>query len=346
MKRIKAGFTLMEILLVITIIGLLAAIILTGLSTARSKARDAKRLTDLQTIASALEFYYDSTGHYPIALGQVTECGHSGNWIPDGTNYNWSNQYIATLPRDPAENCSGSNPQGYAYQSSGSTYQLTTTLENPSPPSTSNQTFVYNGSSFQPVPADSQPIAVSLQSSVSNPTNQSPIPIVVTFSRAVTDFAASSISLVHGIVSGFSQVLASVFNVFITPTDNNTVVVSINGGAVHDQNGIGNAAAQFTITYDSLLPHAALSPNPLPGAVSGPFTVSVNFTVEVVDFSATSISIANGSVTGFTEQDGSDYTFTVTPTIHGTVSVSVPGGITHSSAGNGNVASNVISTTY
>jgi len=102
--------------------------------------------------------------------------------------------------------------------------------------------------------------------------------------------------------------------VFVTPTDNNTVVVSVNGGAVHDQNGVGNAAAQFTITYDSLLPHAALSPNPLPGAVSGPFTVSVNFTVAVVDFSATSISIANGSVTGFTEQDGSDYTFTVTPT--------------------------------
>ena len=346
MKHAKAGFTLMEILLVIAIIGLLAAIVMVGLSGARSKARDAKRLTDLQTIASTLEFYYDSTGHYPIATGQITECTHSGNWIPDGANYNWSTQYIATLPRDPAENCSGSSPQTYSYQSSGNTYQLTTTLENPSPPSTSNQTFVYNGSSFQPVPADSQPIGVSLQSSVSNPTNESPIPIIVTFSRAVVDFSQASLSLVHGIVSGFSQVLASVFNVFVTPTDNNTVVVSINGGAVHDQNGIGNAAAQFTITYDSLLPHAALSPDPLPGSVSGPFSVSVNFTVAVVDFSATSISIANGSVTGFVKQDGSDYTFTVTPTVRGRVSVSVPGGITHSAAGNGNVASNVISTTY
>jgi hypothetical protein len=162
----------------------------------------------------------------------------------------------------------------------------------------------------------------------------------------VVDFTQSSISLVHGIVSGFSQVLASVFNVFVTPTDNNTVVVSVNGGAAHDQNGIGNAAAQFTITYDSLLPHVALSPDPLPGAVSGPFTVSVNFTVEVIDFSATSISIANGSVTGFAKQDGSDYTFTVTPKSRGTVAVSILGGITHSAAGNGNVASNVISTTY
>lgn len=345
MKRPR-GFTLIEILLVITIIAILAAIVLVGLNSARSKARDAERLTDLQTIASALEFYYDDTGHYPIATGQVTECEHAGNWIPDGTNYNWSSKYIATLPRDPAENCSGSNPQTYAYQSDGVTYQLTTTLENPSPPSTTNQTFVYNGSSFQPVPADSSPVGVSLASSLSNPTNQSPIPIIVTFSRDVVDFTDATLSIAHGVVSGFSEVLASVFDVFITPTDNNTVVVSINGGAVHDQNGIGNAAAQFTITYDSLLPHAALSPDPLPQTVSGSFPVSVNFTVAVVDFSASSISIANGSVSNFAEQDGSDYTFTVTPATHGTVSVSIPGGIAHSAAGNGNVASNNISTTY
>lgn len=140
--------------------------------------------------------------------------------------------------------------------------------------------------------------------------------------------------------------LATVFNIFITPTDNNLVVVNVSGGATHDQNGVGNAAAQFIIIYDSLLPHVALSPDPLPGTVSGPFSVSVNFTVGVVDFSAGSVSIANGTVTSFTEQNGSNYTFTVTPTNHGTISVSVPGGITHSAAGNGNVASNVISTTY
>ncbi len=347
LRRGRAGFTLIEILLVIAIIGILASIILVGLNGARSKARDATRLTDLQTIASALEFYYDDTGHYPVATGQITECDHAGNWIPDGTNYDWSNKYITSLPRDPSENCSGSGTQqAYAYQSDGITYQITTTLENPSPPSTANQTFAYNGSSFQPVPTDTTAIAVSFQSSVSNPTDQSPIPILITFSRAVVDFSQSSISLVYGVVSGFSEVLATAFDVYITPTDNNTVVVSVNGGAVHDQNGVGNAAAQFTITYDSLLPHAALSPDPLPGVVSGPFSVSINFTVAVVDFSASSISIANGSVTSFTEQDGSNYTFTVTPTTHGTVSVSIPGGITHSAAGNGNVASNVISTTY
>lgn len=341
----RSGFTLIELLMVIAIVGLLAAIVLVGLSSARSKARDAKRIADLQALASAVQFYYEDTGHYPVSTTQISECAHAGNWIPDGADYTWSTKYLSIVPRDPSEKCSGGSPTAYTYQSDGITYQMTTKLERPAPPLNANQGFAYNGSSFEPI-ADTSPIGVSISSSASNPTNQSPIPVVVTFSRAVVDFSQSSLSLLRGVVSGFSEVLASVYNLFITPTDLDTVVVSLTGNAVHDANGVGNASAQFTITYDSLLPHAALSPNPLPPTVPGSFSVSVNFTVPVVDFSASSVSTANGSVSNFVKQDGSNYTFTVTPVAHGSVSVSIPGNITHSAAGNGNVASNVISTSY
>ncbi len=344
-RKTNAGFTLIELLMVIAIVGILAAIVLVGLSSARSKARDAKRISDLQALASALQFYYEDTGHYPIAIGQVSECAHAGNWIPDGTDYTWSTKYFSTTPRDPSEQCTGPDTQAYTYQSDGTTYQMTTKLERPAPPLNANQTFAYNGSSFQPY-IDTSPITVSISSSAPNPTNQSPIPLVVTFSRAVVDFSQSSLSLLRGVVSGFTEVLASVYNLFVTPTDIDTVVVSLTGNAVHDSNGVGNASAQFTITYDSLLPHVALAPDPLPGTVSGPFQVEVNFTVPVTDFTGASVSIANGSVSNFAAQDSSNYSFTVTPSSHGTVSVSVPGNITHSSAGNGNVASNVISTSY
>ena len=173
-----------------------------------------------------------------------------------------------------------------------------------------------------------------------NPTNESPIPLVITFSRSVVDFSQESLSVLRGVISGFSAVLADLFNVFVTPTDNNTVVVSVTGGAVHDARGIGNTAAQFTITYDSLLPHPALSPDPLPEVVSEPFLVSVNFTVEVVDFLAGSMSVTNGTITNFSEQNGSNYTFTVTPTAPG------PADAAHSAAGNASVASNTLTTTY
>ena len=69
-------------------------------------------------------------------------------------------------------------------------------------------------------------------------------------------------------------------------------------------------------------------------------------TVEVVDFSASSVSVSNGTVTGFSEQNGSNYTFTVTPTAPGGVTVFIPADAAHSAAGNASVASNTLTTTY
>ncbi len=62
----KKGFTLIELLVVISIIGLLSSVVLTSVNSARAKARDARRITDLKQIQTALEFYYDTNGSYPI----------------------------------------------------------------------------------------------------------------------------------------------------------------------------------------------------------------------------------------------------------------------------------------
>ena len=63
-SKIK-GFTLIELLVVIAIIGILSSVVLASLNTARAKARDAKRLSDMHQMKIALEFYYDSFGRYP-----------------------------------------------------------------------------------------------------------------------------------------------------------------------------------------------------------------------------------------------------------------------------------------
>ncbi len=68
LKAFKKGFTLIELLVVIAIIGLLASIVLVSLNSARAKARDARRLSDMHQILLALEMYYDDNGHYsPIS---------------------------------------------------------------------------------------------------------------------------------------------------------------------------------------------------------------------------------------------------------------------------------------
>ncbi len=72
MKKLKtrAGFTLLELLVVIGIIGLLVSVGISSFSTAQKKARDAKRKSDLKAIQSALEQYYSVCGFtYPVPSG-------------------------------------------------------------------------------------------------------------------------------------------------------------------------------------------------------------------------------------------------------------------------------------
>lgn len=64
-RNSKNGFTLIELLVVIAIIGILSSVVLASLNTARGKARDAKRASEVRQLKTALEFYYDTNGFYP-----------------------------------------------------------------------------------------------------------------------------------------------------------------------------------------------------------------------------------------------------------------------------------------
>ncbi len=72
-KHQQAGFTLIELLVVIAIIGLLASIVMTGLSGGRTKARDAKRVAELQSMIKKINL--DSSGGGSISLGCASQTG-------------------------------------------------------------------------------------------------------------------------------------------------------------------------------------------------------------------------------------------------------------------------------
>jgi prepilin-type N-terminal cleavage/methylation domain-containing protein len=102
------GFTIIELLMVITIIGLLASIVLVSMQGLRAKARDAKRLSDMAAIQTAVEMYanthdgeYFSTGGQLVCLGVSSseQCwgGPSGN---DALNAALA-PYLAKIPTDP-----------------------------------------------------------------------------------------------------------------------------------------------------------------------------------------------------------------------------------------------------
>ncbi len=64
-RRITSGFTLVEVLIVVAIIGILATISIIGYSKIQAGARDTQRSTSITATAEALEKYYDQNGEYP-----------------------------------------------------------------------------------------------------------------------------------------------------------------------------------------------------------------------------------------------------------------------------------------
>lgn len=66
--QIAKAFTLIELLVVIAIIALLSTLSVVSLNSARAKARDSRRLSDVRQIQTALDSYFDYDGIYPASL--------------------------------------------------------------------------------------------------------------------------------------------------------------------------------------------------------------------------------------------------------------------------------------
>jgi type II secretion system protein G len=124
----QSGFTLIELVIVIAIIGLLASAVLTQLSDARGLAQDARRKQDLSTLKIALEAFRNDNGRYPNTNQQWWGVSNNGgNRATSGTSGyipGLAPAYIEVLPTDPLGDLSGWSGYQYVSDASGSSYKL------------------------------------------------------------------------------------------------------------------------------------------------------------------------------------------------------------------------------
>lgn len=106
----KKAFTLLELLVVVAIISVLAGSGVIVYNSARTQARDNKRLSDIMTIQNALELYKKQEGVYPASLnfGQALV----GTGLISSTTYL---AQIPTAPLPPDGNCTAENNNFYYY---------------------------------------------------------------------------------------------------------------------------------------------------------------------------------------------------------------------------------------
>jgi general secretion pathway protein G len=101
-RQVKRGFTLVEILIVVIILGILAAIVIPQFTNASQDARKSSLVSQLQTLRSQIELYKLQHGDQLPAL--ITD------WTPltTQTTYNGTNfgPYMQAIPKNPLNNLS------------------------------------------------------------------------------------------------------------------------------------------------------------------------------------------------------------------------------------------------
>ena len=129
MNKTKSGFTIVELLIVIVVIGILAAITVVAFNGVQTRANTAGALSDLKQVNSAIQLYYVDNGAYPNTSGNWQGINKEANYIPELTP-----TYLPSLPQSKMPDRPASSqdaPQTvtaykavYMYKSNGTDYKL------------------------------------------------------------------------------------------------------------------------------------------------------------------------------------------------------------------------------
>jgi general secretion pathway protein G len=125
----KNAFTLLELLVVISILGVLVAVILPNLVGVRARARDSALKNDMRQLKTALRMYYNDNQTYPPddGSGNIVACGDSGQSVCPNNDGSFAIGDLLYMKEMPT-----SEEYSYDSTSQGEDFLLSTVLENAS----------------------------------------------------------------------------------------------------------------------------------------------------------------------------------------------------------------------
>lgn len=97
-RQAKPGFTIVELLIVIVVIAILAAISVVAYNGVQQRARNSQRVHDIQAVTQALELYYIDKGSYPNYYNYTPGSTAINSGWSTTTDGSWSNLVQALLP--------------------------------------------------------------------------------------------------------------------------------------------------------------------------------------------------------------------------------------------------------
>jgi type II secretion system protein G len=127
-RKTAAGFSAVEILVGIALIGLLSAILVPNLRNVSRVSRQRRTMADMQTLATAIEAYAVDHGAYPAAAA----CGRS-ELLPDPVELKddaFLSTLVPTYIAQPPRTDAWGNPFGYGRDTSGTSYLIQSRGEN------------------------------------------------------------------------------------------------------------------------------------------------------------------------------------------------------------------------
>ncbi|MBW7461127.1 hypothetical protein K0U00_44445, partial [Paenibacillus sepulcri] len=150
----------------------------------------------------------------------------------------------------------------------------------------------------------------------------------------------------NGTAGSFNALSGTKYTFVVTPSADGLVTVDVAGGVAVDAAGNGNlVATQLSRNYDKTAPTVTLSTTAV-NPTNAVFTVTAEFSETVTGFAVGDVTVGNGTVGSFNAVSGTKYTFVVTPTGDGLVTVDMAGGVAVDAAGNGNTAATQLSRNY